>query len=277
MSQAYRTPETTAPAPAQGSSAGSVVGTIAGALGPFLPGVGNTVAGLAEGAGGVGAEATNSEGVNPFSLGGGIAKTIGGVLGLPGVSEADDFLPSSFGIVGNLMGMVTSGADMMNSEKSTADRVVAGADVAANGAGIGATLGGASLTSTVAAGAEGGLVAAEAGAAGATTLLGAEAGAALTAGGALSAAAAGGVFAAGVGGYKVGGLINEAAGSSYAREASLGASEGQTCADYWLDTAAEMNDGSTLGAIAGGATALTMGTFGTIADAGGAAWEWLTD
>ncbi len=280
MTQAFRDPEssasTVAPSASEGTNGWGILGTMAGALGPFLPGVGNTLAGIAEGVGGVGTEATNSAGANPFGVAGGIAKTIGGVLSIPGVSEADDFLPGAFGIVGNVAGMITSGADAMNGEKSVADRVVAGADVAANAAGIGATLGGASLGSTVVAGAEG-LVVAEAGTLGATSLLTAEAGAALTAGGALSAAAAGGVLAAGVGGYKMGGLINEAANSDYARRAGMGSSGDQTCAEYWLDTAAAMDDGSTLGAIAGGATAITMGTLGTIADAGGAALQWLTD
>ncbi len=73
-------------------------------------------------------------------------------------------------------------------------------------------------------------------------------------------------------GYGVGGPINSAAGSDYAKQEPGGVGgTHQTYADWWLDTGAEI----------GGATGMAVGvggaTFGTIADACVAAYNWLFD
>ncbi|NCG21173.1 MAG: hypothetical protein GWP91_19345 [Rhodobacterales bacterium] len=88
---------------------------------------------------------------------------------------------------------------------------------------------------------------------------------------------AGMVLGAGVAGVKVGQGINAAAGSEYAQGQGVGPSGHSTHSDYWLDVAADMNDGTTTGAILGGATALTMGTAATFVDATAAAGGWAGD
>jgi len=73
-------------------------------------------------------------------------------------------------------------------------------------------------------------------------------------------------------GYGVGGLINEAGNSEYAKQApgSVGGTN-ETYADWWLD------QGVAQGGVTGAAIATVGGTFGTIADAGVAAWNYLFD
>ena len=86
------------------------------------------------------------------------------------------------------------------------------------------------------------------------------------------ATAGGAVLGAGVAGYKVGGLINDAAGSSYAQQSpgSVGGTH-QTYRDWWLDTGVEM------GGVGGMVVGTAGATFGTMADAGVAAVNWLFD
>ena len=170
------------------STAESILGGIGDVAGLFGTLTGNDYSGIVGGVSGAGKETAG--GNNPFGFAGVVSNAMSGILSLPGVLDEGDMLGDVFGGLGSAFGVITGGMDMMDSSKSTADRVVGGMDAGSNALGLGAQMGG-----------TGSIFAAGSGVGGAATLATSSAGAALTAGGAASAAAGGAVLGAGVAGY----------------------------------------------------------------------------
>ena len=211
----------------------------------------------------------DTQDINPVSFAGNVASVGSTVADFAGDSGMTDAL----GGVGGIFGAINGFMGMADETKSTPDRVVEGMDGTANVLATGGLLAGGEALGVLGAQSAGGALLG--GEAMGAWLLGEGTGAAVLGS---SATAAGGVLAAGVGGYKVGQGINALAGTDAAAAASLGGQEGQTCNDYWMETATDMlynDEGETNFArqAAGMATGTVMGTFGTMADAGGALWE----
>jgi hypothetical protein len=224
------------------------MGDIAGLIGTLT---GNDVSGVMSGFGGAGKEVAG--GGNPFGF-------AGGVSNLMSILSADEGMSNTFGGMGSAFGVVTGGMDMMDSSKSTADRVVGGMDAGSNALALGAQMGG-----------TGSIFAAGSGVAGASTLASSGAGAALTAGGAASAAAGGAVLGAGVAGYKAGQAIVGLANSERAHWLEDEHGNAETLTNRWQDDVFE-EYGDSVGGIALGTAA---GMAGTFVDAGAAAGSWI--
>jgi hypothetical protein len=202
---------------------------VAGLAAPFLgTGTANAIATMINGFGGATKDgpAAAAADVNPFGFAGGVSSGLGAITSIGAAS--DDLLPSVFGGMGNVFGMVTGTMDAMDDKKSGADRVVGGLDATANGLGLWGTIGGFSLGTSGSMGA----------------------GAALTAGGAASAGAAGAVLASGVAGYKVGQTLNDIAASDHARSGwngtfgADGSGRGRTATDALIDNMVSLNLGA---------------------------------
>jgi len=187
---------------------------------------------------------------NPWGFLGNAYGAMGGAYDMLG---GDQSMVDTLGGLGNAFGAVNGFVGAADSSKSTGERLLDGADGAANALTLGGTLMGVN-----------GLGASVAG--GASTLGATGAGTALTGLGAGAAmASAGAVLGAGVAGVKAGLAINDVNNSDYARSSYYGQNEsGQARTPYEVVQDGAMSVGSTVedwtgnetaGLLAGGVTA----------------------